>query len=301
MNHSYDAERIISFTTTTMDTATISASADEPVRVTRRDAVLHIELNRPEARNPLGPDTVAALDAAVREGGADDAVRVLLFTASGDAFSAGGNLANMQDRLGAPPGPDGRDPIAAGNRLYGDFLARLCASPKVSVAVVQGHAMGGGAGLICACDISVGLAGARYGFPEAAIGLVPGQILPFVVARIGVPAARRLMLTGQRIDGIEAHRIGLIDYLAHDPADLAERTSAALSGVLGCGPTASIETKRLLRQVAQPHAGAALASYLDEAADVFAHQMRTEAVEGVAASRARRKPQWAVPAPRLTH
>jgi isohexenylglutaconyl-CoA hydratase len=278
-----------------------SAPADPPVRVTRRDAVLHIELNRPEARNPLGADTVAALDAAVREADTDDAVRVLLFTATGDAFSAGGNLSNLQDRLGAPPGPDGRDPIAAGNRLYGDFLARLCASPKVSVAVVQGHAMGGGAGLTCACDIAVGVAGARYGFPEAGIGLVPGQILPFVAARIGVPAARRLMLTGERIDGAEAHRIGLIDYLAQDAAELAERTRTVLSWVLGCGPTASTETKRLLRQVAQAPAGPALVRYLDEAAGVFAHQMRTEAVEGVAASRARRKPQWAVPAPQLTH
>lgn len=284
-----------------MDTATSSASADGPVRVTRRGAVLLIELNRPEARNPLAAATVAALDEAVREAGADDAVRVLLFTATGDAFSAGGNLSNLQDRLGVPPGPDGRDPIAAGNRLYGDFLARLCASPKVSMAVVQGHAMGGGAGLVCACDISVAVASARYGFPEAAIGLVPGQILPFVAARIGVPAARRLMLTGERIDGVEAHRIGLIDYLAHDSAELAERTGAVLSSVLGCGPTASMQTKRLLRQVVQAPAGTALASYLDEAAGVFAQQMRTEAVEGVAASRARRKPQWAMPAPPLTH
>ena len=157
--------------------------------------------------------------------------------------------------------------------------------------------MGGGAGLACAADLSIGVAGARFGFPEAAIGLVPGQILPFVAARIGVPAARRLMLTGERIDGTEAHRIGLLDYLVQDAAELETRTRALVASVLACGPSASMGTKRLLRQVAQPPQGAALERYLDEAADLFAAQMRTEAIEGVAASRARRKPGWAVAMP----
>lgn len=271
--------------------------SDAPVRIARRDAILHIELNRPEARNPLGAETIAALETAVKEADADPAVRVLLITAAGDAFSAGGNLGNLQDRLQAPPGPDGKDAIAVGNRLYGAFLSRLAASPKVSVAAVQGAAMGGGAGLACAADLSIGIAGARFGFPEAAIGLVPGQILPFVAARIGMPAARRLMLTGERIDGTEAHRIGLLDYLVQDAAELETRTRAVLASVLACGPSASMGTKRLLRQVAQPPQGAALERYLDEAADLFAAQMRTEAIEGVAASRAKRKPGWAVAVP----
>ena len=276
-----------------MDLATPSAATDAPLRIARRDAVFHIQLNRPEARNPLGADMIQALDAALEQAEADAAVRAILITAAGEAFSAGGNLGNLQERLQAPAGPDGKDPIALGNRQYGAFLTRLAASPKVSVVAVQGHAMGGGAGLACAADISIGLASARFGFPEAAIGLVPGQILPFVAARIGVPAARRLMLTGERIDGTEAHRIGLLDYLAPDAEALASRTTAVLTSVLACGPSASAGTKRLLRAVTQLGEGA-LDAYLDEASNLFAQQLRTEAVEGVAASRARRKPQWAV-------
>lgn len=280
-----------------MDHSSSPAPHDPPVRLTLRGACLHAELNRPEARNPLGAETIAALDAAVRQADADDAVRVLLITAAGEAFSAGGNLGNLQERLQAPPGPDGRDAIAAGNRLYGDFLTRLAASPKVSIVAVQGAAMGGGAGLACAADLCVGTAGARFGFPEAAIGLVPGQILPFVAARIGIPAARRLMLTGERIDGAEAHRIGLVDYLVQDAAALATRIEALLASVIACGPAASRGTKHLLRQVALQQGGTALANYLDEAANLFATQMRTEAIEGVAASRAKRKPQWAATVP----
>lgn len=281
-----------------MEIATPSPAANSPLRITRRDAVFHIELNRPEARNPLGAEMIAALSAALNDAEADQGVRAILFTAAGEVFSAGGNLGNLQDRLQAPAGQEGRDPIAVGNRLYGTFLARLTSSSRIIVVAVQGHAMGGGAGLVCAADISVGVASARLGFPEAAIGLVPGQILPFVAARIGVQSARRLMLTGERIDGVEAHRLGLLDYLVQDRQELATRTRVILDSILACGPAAATSTKRLLRQVAH---GAGqdtdtLAAYLDEASEVFARQMRTEAVEGVAASRDKRKPQWAVPA-----
>lgn len=281
-----------------MSIATSTPAADAPLRIVRHDAVFHIELNRPQARNPLGAEMIAALGAAIDEAEADRTVRALLFTAAGDAFSAGGNLGNLQERLQAPAGPDGKDPIAAGNRLYGDFLARLASSDKVSVAAVQGPAMGGGAGLVCAADISIGVTSARFGFPEAAIGLVPGQILPFVAARIGVQAARRLMLTGDRIDGAEAHRLGLLDHLVQDAAELATRTRAILDSVLACGPAASAGTKQLLRRIANrvDGQGSDLARYLDEASTLFARQMRTEAVEGVAAARDRRKPEWAVSA-----
>jgi isohexenylglutaconyl-CoA hydratase len=263
-----------------------------PLLIARRGAVFHIELNRPETRNPLGADTVRALDAALTQAQADAAIRAILITAAGKAFSAGGNLGNLQERLQASAGPQGQDPIAAGNREYGAFLTRLAASPQVIVVAAQGHAMGGGAGLVCAADISIGVASARFGFPEATIGLVPGQILPFVAARIGIPAARRLMLTGEQIGGAEAHRIGLIDYLADDAEALRQRIDTVLSAVLACGPNASAGTKRLLGKAA-PQDAAALSAYLDEASLLFAQQMRSEAIEGVAASRAKRKPHWA--------
>ncbi|MEO7150309.1 MAG: enoyl-CoA hydratase/isomerase family protein [Burkholderiaceae bacterium] len=275
------------------------ASSDvAPLRILQRGAVFHIELSQPEARNPLGHDMIAALNAALDEADSGPAVRVLLFTAAGPAFSAGGNLGNLNERLQALPGPDGQDPIAVGNRQYGSFLARLTASPKVSVVAVQGHAVGGGAGLVCAADISIGIASARFGFPETSIGLVPGQILPFVAARIGVQAARRLMLTGERITAAEAHRLGLLDEVVDDAQALASRTRSVVESILACGPVASAATKLLLRQVAGG-AGAeagALTAYLDEASRVFARQMRSEAMEGVSASRAKRKPRWAVPA-----
>lgn len=281
-----------------MNDTTFAAAGDpatEPtLRCSVRDGVFQMELNRPASRNPLGGEMVDALDAAVAEASADPSVRVILITAAGEAFSAGGSISNLADRLVEAPGSDGQDPIAAGNRRYGHFLSKLVACGKPSVVAVNGAAMGGGAGLVCAADISIGTSTARFGFPEASIGLVPGQILPFVAARVGVQAARRLMLTGERIDGTEALRIGLLDYCVADVEQLKARTDAVLKSLLGCAPMATATTKALLRDTLAMDQWAAdgLHTYLDHAAIVFARQMRTEAIEGVAAAREKRRPDW---------
>ncbi len=277
-----------------MDTATSTAPHDAPVRCVSRGAIFQMELNRPDARNPLGPEMIDALDAALTQAIDAPTARVILITAAGEAFSAGGNLGNLAERLNAAPGTDGKDPIALGNRRYGDFLRRLCSAPKVVVASVRGAAMGGGAGLVCAADIAIGAQGAKFGFPETAIGLVPGQILPFVAARIGAQAARRLMLTGERIDAAEAYRIGLLDYHVADPGQLAARTDEVLARIVACAPGASAATKQMLQAVlgAKRWWSNELPGYLDEAADTFARQMRSEAIEGVAAARGKRAPNW---------
>lgn len=259
-------------------------------------AVFHIKLNRPDARNPLGPDMVAAMARALDLAEQSDDVRAILFSASGKAFSAGGDLGNIADRLAATSGADGQDSIAVGNRRYGAFLCRLVQSPKVTVACVHGPAMGGGAGLACAVDIAIGSPAARFGFPEAGIGLVPGQILPFISARIGPQVARRLTLTGERVDAAEAHRIGLLDYLTDSEEALPARVREVLEHLVSAAPSASAATKRLVAEVrglaGQPPE--ALMQYLDDAALTFAKQMRLEAVEGVSAARERRRARWNV-------
>lgn len=280
------------------DQPALAPDAEPPILCTTQGGVFHIELNRPATRNPLGADTVDALSQAVAQAGAQDEVRVILITARGQAFSAGGNLGNLSERLQAAPGLDGQDPIALGNRRYGAFLEQLVNSPKTTVVAVSGAAMGGGAGLVCAADIAIGAVGARFGFPETSIGLVPGQILPFVAARVGVQAARRLMLTGERIDAAEAHRIGLLDHLVASPEDLRARTDSLLAMLTAAAPVASAKTKQMLRGMRSDAAwpAAELQAYLDQASHLFARQMRTEAIEGVAASRAKRAPAWGRPA-----
>jgi len=279
------------------ETVSASTAQDVPYVLTaRHGAVFHITLNRPNARNPLGAEMVDAMARALDRAECSDDVRAILFSASGRAFSAGGDLGNIADRLAAKPGADGQDPIAVGNRRYGAFLARLVQTPKVTVACVHGPAMGGGAGLACAVDIAIGSPAARFGFPETGIGLVPGQILPFVSARLGPQAARRLMLTGERVDAAEAYRIGLLDYLADSDEALPGRVREVLERVVSAAPSASAATKRLVAQVRSLEGKPleALTHYLDAASVTFAKQMRLEAMEGVTAARERRPARWNV-------
>ncbi len=275
--------------------ASLISSQPECILVSSIEGVCEIVLNRPDQRNALAADMVSDLTAAVSAAISDDAVRVILIRAAGDIFSAGGNLNSMKDRLAAAQTEDGQDPIALGNRKYGKFLEMFSACSKPTVVVVTGPAMGGGAGLVCAADIAIGSMQARFGFPEASIGLVPAQILPFVVGRLGIQHARRLMLTGERINADEALRLGLLDHLADSPETLEACVERVARNIVHCGPVALARTKELLRSSFGiiHDSPENLSSYLDQASHLFAQQMRTEAVEGVAAVKEKRKPDWA--------
>lgn len=281
-----------------MNLAQSNEAADAPLLTRRDGAVFHVILNRPETRNPLGVEMVEHLEDALFRAESDAAVRVVVVSAAGPAFSAGGNLGNIADRIAAQPDADGQDPVAMGNRRYGRFLERFAGSSKITVVLAQGAAMGGGAGLVCAADLAVGARGSRFGFPEVSIGLVPAQILPFVAARIGLQAARRMMLTGERIDADAARAIGLLDYAFDAGQDWEEGVAGMLRRCVDAAPRAAGHTKSMLRGMfgQQRWHEEELGAYLDSASRAFARQLRTEAIEGVAAAKARRRPDWDVAA-----
>jgi len=272
----------------------IEPMQDAPLRAERAGAFLLITFNQPAMRNPLGPEVVAALADALAAAGHDAAIRAVAFRGAGTVFSAGGNLGNFEARIGAPRGPDGRDPIAASNRRFGAFLEQLARFPKPVVVAAHGAAMGGGAGLVCAADIAIACAGTKFSFTETSLGLVPAQILPFVIARIGVQPARRLMLSAERFDADEALRLGLVDFVVPDMESMRERLTQVLDRIGRCAPGALAATKRLAARCARPAAEAELAQLLDDAAQAFAMQMRGEGAEGVRAAQAKRDPAWKV-------
>jgi len=210
-------------------------------------------------------------------------------------FCAGGSVGNFEQSQQGAAAAGETDPIAANNRRFGDFMIALARLPKVLVAVVEGAAMGGGFGLACAADIVLARQDAKFALSETTLGLVPAQIAPFVVARIGQARARRLALTGERIDGIEAARIGLADFVADDEAALEARLLAVLRGIARCAPNANAATKVLLQECAEVE----LEPILDRAAQAFARQMRSEGAEGVAAFRDKRDALWVEKVERL--
>ncbi|HVJ75896.1 MAG TPA: enoyl-CoA hydratase-related protein, partial [Casimicrobiaceae bacterium] len=173
--------------------------------VVAREGVRLIGLARPEVHNAFNETLIAELTDAVREAGADPAVRVLLLHATGSSFCAGADLEWMK-RMAAYGHAEN---LADANALAG-MLSTLAQCPKPTVACVNGAAYGGGVGLIACCDIAIGVDSARFGLTETRLGLVPAVISPYVIDAIGARQARRLFLTAELFDAHEAARIGLL-------------------------------------------------------------------------------------------
>jgi len=258
------------------------------LRTLRQGGFLFLTLDDAPTRNALSPEMVAELRAALEAAAADATLRAVVLRGAGSFFCAGGSMGNFQKSQQSAAPAEEDDPIAANNRIFGDFMIALSRLPKALVAVVEGAAMGGGFGLACAADIVLARTDAKFALSETTLGLVPAQIAPFVVARIGQANARRLALSGERIDGAEARRIGLVDFAAEDTSALEARLLAVLQGIARCAPGANAATKALLARCAELDLG----PILDDAARSFARQMRSEGAEGVAAFREKRDAAW---------
>lgn len=252
----------------------------------REHCVLFATLNRPETRNALAPELVAELARVVTEAETDATVRALVLRGAQGFFCAGGNVGNFQARLDADAS-DG-DPVATRNRAFGHFMQSLAALPVPVLAVVEGAAMGGGMGLACAADIVLATADAQFALSETTLGIIPAQIAPFVVGRLGLRATQRLGLTGERVRGETAQRLGLVDETATDGAALDALLATWLTRICACAPGANRALKPLLRRCGHEDQGA----LLDDAAHLFAACMRDEGAEGIAAFRGKRPAAW---------
>jgi methylglutaconyl-CoA hydratase len=250
------------------------------VSITRNGPVATLTLDRPEARNALDPammielrDLVTAL--------AHDGTRVLILTGAGDSFSAGADIDWMRRSAQLTP-----EENVADATVMRSLLDALDSSPLPIVARVNGHALGGGSGLVALADSAVCVSGAKFGFTEARLGLIPATISPYVLRKIGPGHAQALFTTASRFGAERAHRIGLVQEVC-EPAELDHRVADAVLAYLACGPNAIAETKRLLRDAT---AHLRLPDLPERLAAVRAGP---EAQEGLAAFLEKRKPRWA--------
>ena len=249
---------------------------------------LTVWLDRPETRNALSGEMVDELKAVAVALRDDRSVRGVTFRGKGGTFCSGGDLKGFRAIVG-----EGRTPeeVAAFNRSGGELFHAINKLPQVTVMLVEGAAMAGGLGLACAGDFVAVTADARFALTETMLGIPPAQIAPLVVQRIGLAAARRIMLTAARFDGNEAHRIGLADAVAQDAEGLAAIEAEVRRNVMQCAPGAVAVTKELA--LAAPHLPRE--EMLDRAAAGFARCLTgEEGREGVAAFLEKRKPRWAL-------
>ncbi len=263
--------------------------ATSHIRLDRHGAVLHLWLDRPALRNALSAQMVREMAATFAAIADDREVRIVVIRGSGGTFCAGGDIKNMSAAGEAPP-PGAADELKDNNRRFGALLQAVNAAPQVVIAAVEGAAIGGGFGLACIADITIVTADARFAMSETTIGVVPAAIAPFVVQRIGLTAARRLVLTAARLDGSEAAAIGIAHASVADAEALDAAVREACNHVLRCAPGAIAVTKRLMLRAAGP---AAMADLLDDAAASFAAAVRgPEGREGTRAFVEKRKPSW---------
>jgi methylglutaconyl-CoA hydratase len=206
------------------------------LRLERDGAVLRVTLARPERRNAFDAALIAELTSAFADVG--DA-RAVVLAGDGPSFSAGADIDWMRASVELTYEENVAD--ALGLRAMLEAIDRC---PAFVVAAVQGHALGGGCGLLACCDAVVAAPGTVFAFSEAKLGIVPAVISPFALAKIGPSWARRLFPTGERFGADVALRIGLVHEVTDDPAAAVERI---VGEALSAGPAAAREAKRLAR------------------------------------------------------
>lgn len=209
------------------------------------DAVATLTLNRPAVHNALDEALIAALTQSIEHLAADDSVRVLVLAGQGKSFCAGADLDWMRRAAHFTEQQNVEDARRLARLL--DVLARC---PKPTIAMVQGAAIGGGAGLVAACDFALATQDAEFAFSEAKLGLVPAVISPYLIRAIGPAIAQRLFLTAQKINAHQAQEIGLVSEVVPEETDPNLALADLIRTLKTCGPHAQAEIKALVRQVA---------------------------------------------------
>jgi methylglutaconyl-CoA hydratase len=263
--------------------------SEELVLYELRPPAAVVTLNRPDRRNALSRPLIAALEAAFARAAADPAARCVVLTGAGPVFCAGMDLAELQESNTARPGED--SPVWDDALRLAGLYERIYMLPKPTVAAVNGAAVAGGAGLVTVCDLAVAAEGAKFGYPEVRRGLVAAMVMPHLLRHVGERAARYLLLTGEMIDAVEAHRVGLVNAVV--PAgEVMGRALAWERSLAEGGPDALRRTKELLHQFSHQ------ALSVEEAARASAAPRLTEECrQGLEAFFAKRPVPWAPPAP----
>lgn len=249
------------------------------------EGIVFITINRPEKKNAFDAATIAALREAFETLHGADHIRAVFLRGAGGTFSAGADLSWMRDAVEWSEG-DNRDDAMGLARM----LKALHDIPALTVALVEGAAMGGGAGLVAACDMAVAVEGSRFAFSEVKLGLIPGTIAPYVIEAVGARKARQLFLSANIFDADYAAHVGLVDMVLPE-GSVDEFISMLTDGLTANAPGAMGEAKRLVHDLAGRQLDHGLME--DTARRIARARVSPEGQEGVRAFLDKRPPRWA--------
>lgn len=255
----------------------------ETICIDRDGAVARLVLARPEKHNALSARMLAEVTEAAEALGADPDTRVVVLAAEGRSFCAGGDLGWMRAQFEMDDATR-----RAESAKISTMLMALDTLPQPLIGAVQGNAFGGGLGLMAVCDVVIAAEGARFGFTETRLGLIPANIAPFVLRRMGPGAARQVLMSARIFEVEEARDLGLVRRVV--PAEALDAAVAdEVTPYLACAPGAVAETKALLRSLGH----GVDAAQIPLAIDALARRWQSaEAQAGVAAFFDKTAPPW---------
>jgi methylglutaconyl-CoA hydratase len=243
-----------------------------------RNRAAWIRMNRPESRNALSTELLGELSRHLQTAMDDPGVRVVVLTGSGSAFCAGADLKGRGAGIA-----DG-----TGKNDFVEILEQMREGPKPVICAVNGHAFGGGIGLVAAADIAIAVRGAKFAFSEVRIGVIPAIISVVVLPKLGEHHAMRLFVTGERFTADEALGYGLVHRVVEDH-DLESAVQAEIGAIAKGAPNAVAAAKQLVREIPRLAPDDAYAVAAEKIAKLFAS---AEAAEGMAAFAQKRPPSW---------
>ena len=246
--------------------------------------VAYVHLNLPEKRNALSAQMIADLTHLAQTLGAQEATRAVVLSGTGKTFCAGGDLAWMKAQIVAD-----RATRMAEARKLAEMLQALNEMPTPLIGRVHGGAFGGGVGLACVCDVAVAERGTKFGLAETRLGLIPATIGPYVLARLGEGAARRIFMSSRIFDAEEAARLGVVARVV-DAEDLDASVEAEVAPYLSVAPGAVGRAKALARALGPKIDAATIDSTIQQLADTWEGE---EAAHGVSAFLEKSSPRWA--------
>ena len=247
------------------------------------DGLVRLILSRPEKHNAMSGETLDALTQAAQDLAKDEQARVVVLEAEGKSFCAGGDLAWMRAQFEADESIRRDESAKVGQALYA--LDQL---PQPLIGAVQGNAVGGGLGLLAVCDAVVAVDHAKFGFTETRLGVIPANIAPFVIRRMGPGPARQVLMSARIFGAGEAQTLGLVSQVVA-AEDLAGAVLAQAAPYFDCAPGAVAETKALLRDLGYGVAQ----NQMEIAAEALAARWQTqEAQSGIAAFFAKEPAPW---------
>lgn len=253
---------------------------------TSKAGTAEVTLNRPEKHNAFNAAVIAELTDVFDHLAMRGDIRLMILRGAGKSFSAGADLDWMKEAATYSVQQNEADAVK-----LAQMLAKLHALPQATLALVQGAAMGGGAGLVAACDVAIAMASAKFRFSEVRLGLTPATISPFVIQAIGPRWAKALFVTAESFDAAYAEKMGLVHYTAQNEDEMKGLCEHVTGLIMAAAPEAIRDSKKLVDDFAGKAIDEAIG--VETAKRIAARRASTEGREGLTAFLEKRKPHWA--------